>query len=153
MKILPYVLGPITIICTIKMSAGVTLYFACTSIFQYIQTSIFLNPNSRGMMGLPPLTPSSPSPNASATRNGQYQAPRTIKTTAKEADGDKEEGIFDIYNSVRQQVSKAMGAEVNSDVKKNKKISDDYEARRKREEAEEYFARRDAASRGRHRKR
>lgn len=64
---------------------------------------------------------------------------------------------MDIFNSVRDQVSGMMGEPGTKEGRKKRDISAQYDAKRRREEAEEYFARKEAAKResprGRGRKR
>lgn len=96
MKVLPWVLGPIGTLVTMKWAAIVQLYLAVAAILQYAQTSLWYQPVIRRWVGLPPLVPVDPrlqprvSPFSNVRGNNssggvQYQAPRTINTTASEA--------------------------------------------------------------------
>lgn len=97
-KMLPWLLGPIATIVTMKMAAAAQLYLAVAAILQYTQTTLLLKPAVRRWLGMPPLRLAnqntqqpriSPFSNVHSSngRNGgvQYQAPRTINTTATEA--------------------------------------------------------------------
>lgn len=83
MKYMPWVIGPATILFTMSMPAIVQFYLAAASLLQYVQTALFRTPSVRTILGLPPMTPvleaAQPS---SAYRQGTYQAPRTVRTTA-----------------------------------------------------------------------
>lgn len=91
-KFLPWIIGPISIIFTLKFPASVQLFFAAAGGLQYLQTTMFRNSYVRRLAGLPELervddTDQQPrrSPFVQHSGGGPvYQAPRTIKTTATE---------------------------------------------------------------------
>lgn len=98
MRLLPWVLGPLTILFTMNLSATVQLYLASTAILQYVQTTAFHVAWVRRVCGLPPLEEMIENPKYQASKPHQspfsrqagqnqgirYEAPRTITTTATE---------------------------------------------------------------------
>lgn len=106
MRVLPWVLGPIGTLVTMKWAAIVQLYLAVAAILQYAQTALWFQPAMRRWLGLPPLVPVDPrlgqprvspfsnvrSNNNNSSGGVQYQAPRTINTTASEASTQKPVG-------------------------------------------------------------
>lgn len=150
MKILPWVLGPITILFTLKMSAAVTLYIACASLTQYLQSTIFFMPRVRALTGLPPLPPRNTASHrtVSSSKNATYQAPRTINTTARPTTDNTSTngGLFSELKDARSSIKQTFDRYVGSESKGRKKYSDQYEQRRRKEEAEKFLARREAAN-------
>lgn len=139
MKYLPWILGPVTVFFTVKMAASVTLYFAAGSILQYLQTSLFYNPTVRRMLGEKPLPTQ-----GTKTGNATYQAPRATTTEIHS------QITFDLRNpikSIKHDITKAVDGYRGTDsVSAEKtKLEKDYEARRRKQQAEEYFARRDGS--------
>ncbi|KAF3771336.1 hypothetical protein M406DRAFT_33785, partial [Cryphonectria parasitica EP155] len=160
MKKLPWILGPIGIIVTLKMAAAVQLFFAMAALMQYIQTTLWHMPIIRRLCGLPPLDIMIENANylkqSGPVQTGpggvQYQPPRTIKTTASEttpANKPKEaspqfENPLTFFRDMRQKMSdKVSEYQASSGVTDEKKAANEYEARRMREENEKYWARRD----------
>lgn len=136
LKALPWILGPITILCTYNMSAAVTLYFASTSVLQFFQTLFFASDTTRSLIGLSPMAkPKQQSDGA------KYEAPR--------ANSDKSLPIFGAIQDIKSSVQKSMDAVQGSsaDSRQQKKEIADYEARRRKQDAEDYFARREAKER------
>lgn len=151
MKALPWIIGPISILVTISMPANVVLFFAFASILQYVQTSIFFNHTTRAMFGLPPLhTTHAASPYTSKFSNATYQAPRTVNTTAREkGKASKMDSlnpinkIKDVYGQLTESVNNMQGGDPKT--RERKKAAGEFEAQRRKEEADKYFARRDMA--------
>lgn len=80
-KLLPWILGPITIVFTIFMPAVTQIYFLTTSVLSYVQVLLFAAEPVRKLCGLPPLT-HAPQPGHGG--GPSYQAPRALGTTAVE---------------------------------------------------------------------
>jgi hypothetical protein len=166
MRMAPWILGPVSFFVTWKMAASVQLFFAATALLQYVQTTLWHIPAVRRACGLPPLdevmqaarnapSPFSAGPRASpvvkpsaANKTGvQYQAPRTVKTTATEARPDSDnpiEALRDSWASVKEKMNKRSS---NKSLNNEKTDAANYEKRRLREEHEQYLKRREAAAR------
>lgn len=89
LKIITWVLGPLSILVTHSLPAGVTFYFAVAAILGIVQSTITTNPAFRRWAALPPL------PEPPKTTPG-YQPPR---------DGSKQ-GTFSVLKSQWNQVIK-----------------------------------------------
>lgn len=93
-RLIPWVIGPLSILVTLNFPASVQLYFASAAFMQYVQTTLWHMPLVRRLAGLPPQTVNSeyqpkpllrsPFANRPASQGPTYQAPRTINTTATE---------------------------------------------------------------------
>ncbi|PSR77509.1 60Kd inner membrane protein-domain-containing protein [Coniella lustricola] len=181
MSKVPWVIGPIGILVTLNMASSVQLYLAAAAMLQYIQTLLWHIPLLRRLCGLPPLDEMVVNPNyqksssssssssnfysTSSKGGAQYQAPRTIDTTAtiidsngasqqsprsrpqqqqapQQSQNPKFENPLDFIRDMRKKVTEAV-ADVQSKTggKNEKKASDNYERRRLKEEAEKYWAR------------
>lgn len=155
MKVAPFILGPLGFIITWKMAAAVQLYFAATAILQFAQTTFFHISWIRKAAGLPPLEemkhnagggPAGPSP--FANRGGmQYQAPRTINTTATEGTPESENPI-DAFKGAWAGIQEKLKKRSETNAQKNtKRDAEEYQNRRLQEEREQYLRRREAARR------
>lgn len=166
MRMVPWILGPVSFFVTWKMAASVQLFFAATAFLQYVQTTLWHIPAVRRVCGLPPLEEvmqtarKAPSPFAAGARASpvirpsaankagvQYQAPRTVKTTATEAKPDSDnpiEALRDSWASVKEKMNKRSS---NKSLNNERTDAADYEKRRLREEHEQYLKRREAAAR------
>lgn len=119
MKWVQMVITPISVIVTVKMSAGVTFFFLSSSLLQLIQTWLWHQPWLRNWKGLPPMhemlsggaalvnkgtgSGGSAGSGASAAQqaarpvafrldpNSSWKAPRTTSTGAKEAEAETSE--------------------------------------------------------------
>lgn len=142
MKKLPWVLGPLSILVTFRMSALTTLYFACTAISQYMQTMLFFIPAVRTWLNLPPLRPL-----VGRTSGATYQAPRTVNTTARPAASDEAaDGSFSGSLKRAYKSARSMAGQASDDPEaKQKNYAKQYEERRRKAEAEDYLARREAS--------
>lgn len=166
MKWLPWILGPIGIAVTANMAATVQLYLAVAAIGQYLQTSLWQMSIIRRLCGLPPLEvvkhgAQQPRTSPFSSPGGiQYQAPRTINTTATEGgaksttdSGAPKSDVNPVtyFMKIAQSVKEAKGSvssqvgkyRESSSAKHERKVAEDYEKRRLREENEKYQARRE----------
>lgn len=157
MKVTPFILGPLGFIITWKMAAAVQLYFAATAILQFAQTTFFHVSWIRKASGLPPLEemkenasggPAGPTASPFANRGGmQYQAPRTINTTATETTSESENPI-DAFKGAWAGLQDKLKKRSETNAQKNtKRDSEEYEKKRIQEEHEQYLRRREAARR------
>ncbi|KAG8156293.1 hypothetical protein KVR01_013828 [Diaporthe batatas] len=151
MKIVPFVLGPVSFIITYKMGAAVQLYFAVTAIFQYLQTTLFHVGWIRKAAGLPPLeelkhnASGGPVPGAGSPGSMQYQAPRTINTTATEAPTGTDNPVKafkEAWGGIKEKINKR---NENNAQKSTQKTAVDYEKKRLQQEHEQFLRRREAA--------
>lgn len=153
MKVTPFILGPLGFIITWKMAAAVQLYFAATALLQFAQTTFFHVPWIRKISGLPALeemkaNASGPRVSPFSKPGGmQYQAPRTINTTATESTSDSENPI-DAFKGAWAGIQDKLKKRSETSAQKNtKKEADQYEKKRIQEEHEQYLRRREAARR------
>lgn len=156
MKVTPFILGPLGFIITWKMAAAVQLYFAATAILQFAQTTFFHVPWIRKVSGLPPLEEMkhnasgprvSPFSNPASPGGMQYQAPRTINTTATESTSGSENPI-DAFKGAWAGIQDKLKKRSETNAQKStKKEADQYEKKRIQEEHEQYLRRREAARR------
>ncbi|POS77124.1 oxidase assembly protein 1 [Diaporthe helianthi] len=150
MKVLPFILGPLGFVITYKMAAAVQLFFAATAILQYLQTTFFHIGWIRKAAGLPPLedlknnASGGPFPNPGGM---QYQAPRTIRTTATETKSTTDnpiEAFKDAWSGLQNKMKQRK--ETNAQ-KTAQKTAADYEKKRIQQEHEQFLKRREAARR------
>ncbi|KAK7749661.1 hypothetical protein SLS53_000239 [Cytospora paraplurivora] len=171
MRVVPWVIGPISFFVTWKMAASVQLFFATTALLQYVQTTLWHVPAIRRACGLPSLeevqaaAKSAPSPfpagprvspvaRATANKSGlQYEAPRTVNTTATEAAASTKPAGEDSDNPIEafkgfwaSTMEKLDKRKATSNATKEKNEAAKYEQRRVREENEQYLRRREAAA-------
>lgn len=152
MKFMPFILGPITFIVTLNFPAAVQIYFATAAILQYVQTTIWHIPAVRSLCGLPPLettiinpeyqkSPASPF----ANRQGIYQAPRTVNTTATEQKADEEQkgmtSPFAMFRDARKQVGESLSSFKRTAAQVEKDAAVRFEKRRIQEDHDRYVAR------------
>ncbi|KAI7780976.1 hypothetical protein LA080_015319 [Diaporthe eres] len=157
MKVTPWILGPLGFFITYKMGAAVQLYFAATAILQFAQTTFFHVTWIRKAAGLPPLEemkqnasggPAGPRISPFANRGGnQYQAPRTINTTATESTSDSDNPIQAFKGAWAGIQDKLKKRNETSAQKNTKRDADQYEKKRIQEEHEQYLRRREEARR------
>ncbi|KAL8376510.1 hypothetical protein RB595_007551 [Gaeumannomyces hyphopodioides] len=148
LKMMQYILTPITFLATLKLNAGVQIYLALSSFLQIVQTQIQNQPAMRKLAGLPPLG----APIASAsTPKIKWEAPRTINTTAvvhSEGEGVGSKSPIadfkDAWKGTREKIKSYTGDGV---AKKAAAAAEEYEKRRRDEEDEKFLARRDEAQR------
>jgi YidC/Oxa1 family membrane protein insertase len=144
MKLMGYVMTPVTLFFTMKFSAGLQLFLLTTGVLQAVQSTLLLRPWFRKMAGLPPLerhdkaTPLSPGA-------ASWQAPRTLTTTAATVDADKG-GVFREAKSTARQARDTLTQKLKEytdkgDVKEAMAKAKKYEERRALEEKERYYAR------------
>lgn len=157
MKVMPWILGPLGFFITWKMGAAVQVYFAATAILQFAQTTFFHIAWIRKAAGLPPLEemkqnasagPAGPRVSPFANRGGiQYQAPRTINTTATESTPESDNPIQAFKGAWAGIQDKLKKRSETSAQKNTKRDADQYEKKRIQEEHEQYLRRREAARR------
>jgi hypothetical protein len=155
MKVMPFVLGPIAFLVTYKLGAAVQLLLASAAILQYIQVSVFHIGWVRRATGLPPLEelrhkggPAGPRISPSSNPGGaQYQAPRTVNTTATESTSGSDNPVQAFKGAWSGLQDKLKTYNEKSAVEKTQNKAEEYEKRRTREEHENYLRRREAARR------
>lgn len=150
LKMMQYILTPITFLATLNLNAGVQIYLAVSSFLQILQTQIQNRPAMRKLAGLPPLgarTAGAGSPKI------KWEAPRTINTTATVHGEGEDEGtgrkspvsdFKDAWKGTREKIKSYSG---NSQAKKAAAAAEEYEQKRRDEEEEKFLARRDDAQR------
>lgn len=144
MKLMGYVMTPVTLFFTMKFSAGLQLFLLTTGGLQALQSMLLLRPGFRKMVGLPPLVRTGPAAPLSAGA-ASWQAPRTLKTTASTVDAPKG-GVFDEAKSTAQKARESLTQKLKDysakgDVKEAMAKAKKYEERRALEEKERYYAR------------
>ncbi|EFX02035.1 mitochondrial export translocase [Grosmannia clavigera kw1407] len=162
MKMMQIVITPVSILVTVKMSAGLTLFFFLSSVLQMVQTWLWHQPWLRTWKGLPPLhtliqTPGVAKPAASSTTlrlspASTWQAPRAISTsatvTASGSEAAKPAGPPSTVDVVKKGWNKMMGtAKDKQGASKDKqtfKAALEYEKKRAAEEEESLYRRREA---------
>lgn len=157
MRVTPWILGPLGFFITWKMGAAVQLYFAATAILQFAQTTFFHVAWIRKAAGLPPLeemkqnasaAPTGPRVSPFANRGGmQYQAPRTINTTATESTPESDnpiEAFKGAWAGIQDKLKKRSETSAQKNIQKD---AAQYEKKRIQEEHEQYLRRREAARR------
>lgn len=160
MKMLQIVITPISILVTIKMAAGLTVFFFLSSVLQMIQTLLWHQPWLRTWKGLPPLetliqTPSAKGTTSTAFRlspGSTWQAPRATydreAAAAREAAEAAAASGPSTVDVVKKSWNKMMGAAKNKQgaAKDKQKLQDaeTYEKKRAMEEEEALYRRREA---------
>lgn len=157
MRVTPFVLGPLGFFITFKMGAAVQLYFAATALLQYAQTTFFHISWIRKAAGLPPLEemkqngpggPGGPRVSPFSNRGGmQYQAPRTINTTATESTPESDnpiEAFKGAWAGLKEKLDKRRENSAQQNVKKE---AEEYQKKRIQQEHEQFLRRREAARR------
>lgn len=152
MKVTPFILGPLGFFITFKMAASVQVFFAATAILQFLQTTFFHIGWIRSAAGLPPLdelkhnASGGPGPIPNPGRI-QYQAPRTINTTATESTSDSDNPVQAFKGAWSSLQDKLKKRSENNAQKNTQRTAADYEKKRIQEEHEQYLRRREAARR------
>lgn len=148
MKLLGYVMTPLTLFFTMKFSAGLQLFLLTTGGLQALQSMLLLRPGFRKMVGLPPLTPTIPVGGKAAPLSAaatSWHAPRTLAATATTVETGKVGIVQDAANSAKQAreslSQKLKEYTEKGDVKAAKAKAKKYEERRALEEKERYYAR------------
>ncbi|OLN97726.1 Mitochondrial inner membrane protein OXA1 [Colletotrichum chlorophyti] len=104
-KLLMYILGPLSVIFTSYLPAGVQLYFFVTGIIGVVQNWLLTFPAIRRVVGLSPL-PKPIATTAAAPTRPTYQAPRGAATT----EASKQDGtIGGLVADLKQTVHNAKG--------------------------------------------
>ncbi|OHE97747.1 YidC/Oxa1 family membrane protein insertase [Colletotrichum orchidophilum] len=113
-KLMMYILGPLSVIFTSYLPAGVQFYFFITGIIGVAQNWLFSKASFRTLFGLTPIGPgpaaapiTTTATNSSAPTRLTYQAPRsTPEPTTPAADSGSIKGIVDNF---KQTVHNAKG--------------------------------------------
>jgi YidC/Oxa1 family membrane protein insertase len=148
MKLLGYVMTPLSLFFTMNFSAGLQLFLLTTGGLQALQSMLLLQPGFRKMVGLPPIARTVPvggRPAPLSASGTSWQAPRTLTTTATTVDTGKVGIVQDATNSAKQAreslTQKLKEYTDKGDVKAAKAKAKKYEERRALEEKERYYAR------------
>ncbi|OIW30231.1 hypothetical protein CONLIGDRAFT_359592 [Coniochaeta ligniaria NRRL 30616] len=148
MKLVSYAMTPLSLIFTMKFSAGLQLFLLTTGGLQALQSWLLLHSGFRKMVGLPPLTRTVEVRGKAAPLSAagtSWHAPRTLSTTAKAVDTGKVGIVQDATNSARQAreslTQKLKDYTDKGDVKAARAKAKKYEERRALEEKERYYAR------------
>ena len=148
LKMMQYILTPITFLATLNLNAGVQIYLAVSSFLQILQTQIQNRPAMRKLAGLPPLGARTA---AAGNPKIKWEAPRTINTTATVHDEGESVGrkspvseFKDAWKGTREKIKSYSG---NGQAKKAAAAAEEYEQKRRDEEEEKFLARRDDAQR------
>ncbi|KAK2602305.1 hypothetical protein N8I77_008851 [Diaporthe amygdali] len=159
MRVMPWILGPLGFFITWKMAASVQVFFAATAILQFAQTTFFHIGWIRKVCGLPPLEemkqstsggPTMPRISPISSRSAQYQAPRTINTTATEkveSNTDSDNPIHAVKGAWAGIQDKLKKRSESNAQKNTQKEAAQYEKKRLQEEHEQFLRRREAARR------
>ncbi|KAK1974503.1 60Kd inner membrane protein-domain-containing protein [Colletotrichum cereale] len=114
-KLMMYILGPLSVIFTAYLPAGVQWYFFVTGVIGVVQNWLFTKSGFRNFFGLMPLT-SAPAPAAATTTalpsRLTYQAPRagpSASAPAPAATSAQDGSISGVINSLKQTVHNAKG--------------------------------------------
>jgi len=123
MRAMGIVLVPISALATIFLPAGLQLFFLISGGLQYLQAKIFYDPVLRRWMGLGKLHLGG-EPVAPTASN--YQAPRTMDTTATEVP-PKDDGMLDSFKgSFTAAKEKLRDYQLNQELKTSGKKKMDY---------------------------
>ena len=138
MKIVGLVITPVTLLVTTGLPAGLQFYFVITSALHYFQQSVFYNAMFRRLVGLNPIVKTGQA--VAPTQTGaQWQAPRTIDTTAKT---EKTTIFQDLKESKAAAAEKWTSFNKKHQTKDEQRKAEEYEERRALEEKQKELARR-----------
>ncbi len=148
MKMLQYVITPISILVTMNMAAGLQFFFLVSGCLQYIHSVLFLQPWMRRLLGLPPEPPggfrgrggepvAGPAPGGGGAP-AAWQPPRSGATGAPIDTRNPVTNIKNMYSNLKQQMAE-YGSK--AAVKNSRQKAEDYEKRRSLEEQKKYYER------------
>ena len=159
MKMMQYVLTPLSIAVTFKMAAGLQFFFVISAVLQWCQTWLFFQPWLRRWANLPPLETHEVKvartirPGATSGA-GQWQAPRTISTTARPVETASEElnlntnnPITNLKNAWKGIMEQGNKRQASRAAKAQEQKAQEYEQKRRLEEEEKYYKRREERTR------
>ncbi|KAK2053088.1 YidC/Oxa1 family membrane protein insertase [Colletotrichum caudatum] len=146
-KLMVYILGPLSVIFTAYLPAGVQWYFFCAGAVGVFQNWLFNRPGFRNFFGLLPL-PSAPTASAAtaAPSHLTYQAPRAAAAAAAPAaKASAQDGsIGGVINSLKQTVHAAKGGAGNhleaNRAKEEAKNAKKYDERRGEQERQKFWS-------------
>lgn len=145
MKLVSYVMTPISLFFTMNFSAGLQLFLLTTGGLQALQSMLLLQPGFRKLVGLPPLTRTVGTAAPLSAARTSWQAPRTSTSTAATVDVGKVGIVQDATNSAKQArqslTQKLKEYTDKGDAKAARAKAIKYEERRALEEKERYYAR------------
>lgn len=154
MNMVAIVFAPLSLFVTIYFPAGLQWFFLMTGGLQYLQTWVFYQPWLRRWAKLPVLelkgaaTPVAPKTSPFSAKSANWQAPRTITTTASPAKPES-----NIMSSLKGGMETFREKLDNHQAKTRKKSENTqaemYEKRRRLEEEAKLSARREEAIRKR----
>lgn len=100
-KVMPWIVGPVSLVVTIFLPATTQVYFIGTAFLQWAQAKLFFIPVVRKVFGLPPLI--TQDEDGGGGGGGNYQAPRslTINTTAVEGEPPVEQPKQGVLSTIR----------------------------------------------------
>ncbi|GKT41215.1 LOW QUALITY PROTEIN: mitochondrial inner membrane protein OXA1 [Colletotrichum spaethianum] len=109
-KLMMYILGPLSVIFTAYLPAGVQWYFFITGLVGVLQNWLFTKAGFRNFFGLMPL-PSTPAPATTTAPPSRltYQAPRRAAASAPAETPAQDGSISGVINSLKQTVHNAKG--------------------------------------------
>ncbi|KAK2006219.1 YidC/Oxa1 family membrane protein insertase [Colletotrichum eremochloae] len=142
-KLLMYILGPLSVIFTAYLPAGVQWYFFVAGAIGVVQNWLFTKPGFRNLFGLMPL-PTAPAPATTAATVAPsglaYQAPRVAPAQTAAQDGS----ISGVINSLKQTVHDAKGGAGNymeaNRSKEEAKHAKKYAERRSEQERQKFWS-------------
>lgn len=150
MKLMQYVLTPVSVLISFKLNAALQIYFIASSCLQNLQTSVMRSPAFLKAAGLDHLD----NPTVVAnTGKIAWEAPAVIDTTATvekaapELDVDTGNPLTNAKNAIASVKGKISNFADKGNAKKSTKDASLYEEKRAMEEKERYYARREAAVR------
>ncbi|KAK2042019.1 YidC/Oxa1 family membrane protein insertase [Colletotrichum somersetense] len=147
-KLMMYILGPLSVLFTAYLPAGVQWYFFCAGAVGVFQNWLFNKPGFRNFFGLLPL-PSAPAASAAtaAPSHLTYQAPRAAAAAAAApaAKASAQDGsIGGVINSLKQTVHDAKGGAGNymeaNRAKEEAKHAKKYDERRGEQERQKFWS-------------
>jgi len=146
MRLMAFILMPISVIFTVYLPSALQFYFLLTGALQYLQSAAFYNPKIRTFLGLGPLerlTFGSSKKDATPTTKMLWESPRTIDTTAQAVGAtSSNETMFSAVKSTLQSAREKMNSMAD---KKDEKLAGqkarEYEERRALEDKERLLAR------------
>jgi YidC/Oxa1 family membrane protein insertase len=148
MKLMGYVMTPVSLFFTLNFSAGLQLFLLTSGGLQALQSMLLLKPWFRKLVGLPPLVRTvQPAAAPLSASSGSWQAPRTLSTTATTVSaGGKANNVFEEAKSTAKQARATLTQKLKDysdkgDAKQAIAKAKAYEERRALEEKERYYAR------------
>ena len=156
MKMMQYVLTPLSIAVTFKMAASLQFFFVISAVLQWCQTYLFFQPWLRRWANLPPLeshevkVARTGSQSGTPGSSGQWQAPRTITTTARPAEtvGDDKSvvtnnPVTNLKNAWKGVMGEGTKRQAAKTAKAHAQKAEEYEKKRQLEDQEKFYRRKE----------